>query len=514
MYPDHVRGSRTTVTILVFLALISIAGGQSAASPAAGVVTPWLETAMRQSRPDARHLVWVYFRDKGPVAEPGAQAAGDPISARALRRRAARGAAATVGGFEDRPLSTAYVGHVSRIVSRIRHQSRWLNAVSVEATPAQVTVLAALPFVERVDVVRRYRRSRDEVVEPIEPRAGPRATHAGDDPAPEGLDYGFSLEQVAQIGVPELHRRGLSGKGVVVAVFDSGFRNLAHEAFASMQIAAERDFVRGLDGVRDSRDAHGTNTLSVLGGFREGRLVGPAYGATFLLAITENAASETPVEEDNWAAAAEWAEALGADVISSSLGYLEFDLPFTSYTDRDMNGETAVTTKAAAMAAARGMVVVNSAGNGGFSDATNTLGAPADGREVLAVGAVDRLGDRAPFSSVGPTADGRVKPDVAARGVRTAVASAFDPTAYGLANGTSFSCPLVAGVVALLLEARPTLTVAQVVEALRSTASRAADPDNLLGWGIADAVGAAGREFPPEPLPVEGLAAAGPRRRR
>src|SRR5262245_24853241 len=304
------------------------------------------------------------------------------------------------------------------------------------------------------------------------------------------LDYGSSFAQVSQIRVPELHDRGLNGDGVLVAVFDAGFPNLAHEAVEALRIVAERDFVSGVDSVRATTDAHGIATLSVLAGMREGQLIGPAFRASIILARTENSRSETPVEEDNWAAAAEWAEAMGVDVISSSLGYLRFDLPFTSHSDRDMDGETAVTTKAASMAAERGVVVVTSAGNGGFNPVHNTLGAPADGKRVVSVGAVDSLGLRATFSSVGPTADGRIKPDVAALGVRAKVAGAATVSAYGLANGTSFSCPLTAGVVALLLQAHPTYTVDQVLLALRSTASQHAEPDILLGWGLVDAVAA------------------------
>jgi subtilisin family serine protease len=283
---------------------------------------------------------------------------------------------------------------------------------------------------------------------------------------------------------------------VIIAVLDAGFSNLSHEVFAPMTILARRDFVNGDEDVGDGADqgegSHGTMTLSVLGGFKEGQLIGPAYAAGFILAKTENTASETPVEEDNWAAAAEWAEALGADVISTSLGYLDYDSPFTSYSFADMNGETAISTRAANLAASLGVVVVASAGNSGFDAAHNTLGAPADGRGVIAAGAVDARGTRAFFSSVGPTADGRIKPDVDAQGVSVKVASPTSPSLYGLADGTSFSCPLTAGVAALVVQAHPEYTPQQVADALRSTASQAGRPDNLLGYGIVNAAAAVG----------------------
>jgi serine protease AprX len=236
--------------------------------------------------------------------------------------------------------------------------------------------------------------------------------------------------------------------------------------------------------------SHGTATLSTIGGFASGRLIGPAFQSTFLLAKTEDTVSETPVEEDNWAAAVVWAEARGADVISSSLGYLTYDPGFPSYTFADMNGTTAISTRAADVAASLGVVVVNSAGNSGLDLQHNTLGAPADGRLVLTVGAVTSTGLRASFSSVGPTVDGRIKPDVAAQGVLVTVAAPNTPSSYTNVNGTSFSCPLTAGVVALVLQARPSATVAEVEDAIRSTASQAAQPDNLLGWGIVNAAAA------------------------
>ena len=458
-------------------------------------LSPWLATALRQARPSDRHVIWIYFRDKGAVSSDKQIGPTTAISPRAMWRRALRGTMRATTSMEDVPVNRTYLDQVRQNVGQVRHASRWLNAVSAEATAAQARTVAGLPFVERVDLVRRYRRLREELVEPIDAQPPAKRHDRSLQAHATLLDYGTSLEQLAQIRVPELHDRGLSGRGIVVAVFDSGFPNLGHEVFERMNSIAEHDFVDGVTSVRASVHSHGTSTLSTLGGIREGQLVGPAYGASFMLAVTEDARSETPVEEDNWAAAAEWAERAGADIISSSLGYLDFDLPFTSYTYRDMDGATAVTTKAAAMAAARGVVVVNSAGNGGDGFDANTLGAPADGRQVIAVGAVDQFGVRALFSSVGPTIDGRIKPDVAARGVRVKVASTFSTTTYTLASGTSFSCPLTAGAVALLLEARPTYTPDRVILALRSTATQSASPDNLLGWGIVDAVRAVDADF-------------------
>ena len=483
---------RTVIaSALALMAALAVARAVPQGAPARR--SAWLEVAVRQARSADRLPVWVYFADKGPASTAPA---APSISAKAATRRLRRGTLTATAASEDRPLASAYVARVAGLVSRVRQTSRWLNAMSVEATPAEIDALAALPFVSRLDVVRRARRTVEPVVSlPADDRGRSRAFDADLD-AP--LDYGTGLDQVRQLRVPELHARGLHGEGVTIAVFDSGFPNLAHEAFAAMTIAAERDFVQGTDSVRESTDAHGTNTLSTVGAFAPGQLVGPAYAATYLLAVTEDVRSETPIEEDHWAAAAEWAEALGADVISSSLGYATFDLPYTSYTDRDMDGQTAVTTRAAALAAERGVVVVNSAGNEGDADERNTLVAPADGVRVLTAGAVTRAGTRAAFSSVGPTADGRVKPDVAAMGVNVKVARQTDHV-YGVASGTSFSCPLTSGVVALVLQAHPDYTVDQLLEAVRTTASQANAPDRLLGWGILDAVAAVDLVFaPPE----------------
>jgi subtilisin family serine protease len=466
-----------------------------AATPAAPDLaakrSPALATAMEASR-GGQLVAWAFFADKGEAAEARVAAARVPMTPRAASRRRLRGQvpAATV---DDLPVVSAYLDKVAAAVGRIRQPSRWLNAVSVEATPAQLQAVEALPFVARLDLVRRYRRRNDELR--LDPDSSAQSRSPLRKPSVGVLDYGASLGQLAQIGVPAVHEMGFHGEGVVVAVFDAGVDSLNHEIFSSLHIVATHDFVNGRDdignGPGQGEGSHGTMTLSVLGGFQQGQLVGPAFAADFILAKTENTASETPIEEDNWAAAAEWAESLGADIISSSLGYLEYDSPFPSYTFRDMNGQTAISTRAAEMAAARGVVVVNSAGNSGGNAEHNTLGAPADGAHVLAIGAVDPTGVRVPFSSVGPTADGRIKPDLAAPGQAVRVAMPGSVSRYGNASGTSFSCPLTAGVVALLLQVNPSASPDDVAGVLRATSSQAGAPDNLLGWGILNARAAA-----------------------
>lgn len=458
-----------------------------AGSALAQTVSPRLESLLAAARSDEPHLVWVYLRDKGDAS----QKLGDALallSARARERRERRGTGDLVR-YEDVPARSDYVGAVRERVLTVRHVSRWFNAVSVEATARQIEELARLPFVESLDAVRRYRKG---AVEPMVHMGRSRSLRSAAS-APK-LDYGSSFGQLEQIQVPAMHALGLDGDGVVIAIFDTGFKKLDHEAFSRLDILARWDFVNGDSAVGNNKDqgdgGHGAFALSVVGGYAEGELIGPAYRATYLLAKTENTESETPIEEDHWVAAVEWAETWGADVITSSLGYLSFDAPFEGYSFEDMDGETAVTTRAAQMAAERGVVVVTSAGNGGFDPDHNTLGAPADGELVLSIGAVDAFGARAEFSSVGRTADGRIKPDVMAQGVLVKGINTVTRDQYAFGDGTSFSCPLAAGVVALLLQAHPEWSVMRVRRALRSTADNADAPTRLMGWGILDGLAA------------------------
>ncbi|HSG98815.1 MAG TPA: S8 family serine peptidase, partial [candidate division Zixibacteria bacterium] len=299
------------------------------------------------------------------------------------------------------------------------------------------------------------------------------------------LNYGSSAAQLLQINAHVGHERGYNGSGVTIAMFDTGYRT-SHQAFAALindgRLLGQWDFVNN-DGITDNQIgdpssawSHGTLTWSAAGGQVDGALYGPAYGANFLLAKTENVSSETIQEEYDWVSALEWADSLGADVVSSSLAYSDW------YQQSDFDGSTAVTTLAANMATSLGIVVCNAAANSG--PGPSTLNAPADAFDILACGAVDASGFIAAFSSRGPTADGRIKPDVCARGVGTFCGGANGDTYYTTASGTSLSTPLVAGAVAQLIQARPTFPPTLIMRALRETASQNFAPNNDYGWGI------------------------------
>ncbi|MEO8169129.1 MAG: S8 family serine peptidase, partial [bacterium] len=313
------------------------------------------------------------------------------------------------------------------------------------------------------------------------------------------IDYGLSYSQLNQINVPAVHATGNYGQGVIVGSFDNGVRLLNHEAFDTLRtrLIATYDFVDHKVSVTPNNPgegfgAHGVATLSAMGGYKPGQLIGPAFGASFIIARTENDSSETPLEEDNWVAAIEWAESLGVDVTSTSLGYLTYDPPYSSWTWQNMDGKTTVITRAADMAVSKGVVVVNSAGNNGFNATHNTLNAPADGDSVLSIGALTIDGERAGFSSVGPTLSTppRIKPDVMAQGLLVRSAHTANPTEYAYAQGTSLSCPLAAGVAALLIHANPTASAVEIMNAMRQTASRASSPDREYGWGVINAMDA------------------------
>lgn len=474
----HPRVFATFLTVLIPLAsALSAPGASTFAAPS---------SAPRTSAISER--AWIFFADHGFTARAQERAAIDAarreLPARTLARRAKVHADVDL---LDVPPAVSYVAAVQATGARIRVVSRWLNAVSVEADAAQIAAIEVLPFVAEVrPVASRPNRPRlAEPVVPVDVRAGSTAPPV----SLRGLDYGDCASQIIPIQVDQLHAAGFTGAGVLVCMLDTGFLR-THVSLDAVNVVAEHDFVQN-DGVTSNQAGddpgqhnHGTYTLSLIGGFDPGHLIGPAFGASFALGKTETISSETPIEEDWWVAGAEWADSLGADVISSSLGYKDW------YTYPDMDGNTAVVTIGADLAVANGICVFNSAGNEGSNPWLHII-APADGDSVVAVGAVDSLGTIASFSSRGPSADGRFKPDVCAMGQGNIVAMPSDDAGYLRGSGTSFSCPMAAGVAALLLDAHPSWTPMQVRQALRSTASRATNPDNNYGWGIIRGMAAA-----------------------
>lgn len=425
-------------------------------------------------------LVWVFFNDKEENSQYFLQNPKKIISEKSLERRRKVLSNDKLIGNKDLPVNSKYINDVKLFGFKLKQKSRWFNSISGYATKYEIAKISQLPFVKKFDVVRKFRN--DVKVEEKESNQliknfirQPEGIHS--------INYGNSFTQLDQINVPAVQDLGYSGQGVTICVMDAGFNNLTHEAFSSMNIVAKWNFVDNTSDV--SGHYHGTNTLSILGGYKEGQLIGPAYSADFILAVTEDdPGSETPVEEDNWIAAMEWADSIGVDVTSTSLGYLMFDAPYTSYTWEDLDGNTARITIAADYAVSLGIVVVNSAGNDGYNADHNTLGAPADGDSVLTIGGVDIDGNRISFSSVGPTADGRIKPDLMALGSGVYAATTSSSSSYSFVGGTSYSCPLAAGCAALLLSYNPSLTPIEIRDLFRQTASQSGSPDNLMGWGI------------------------------
>jgi subtilisin family serine protease len=435
---------------------------------------------------------WIYFRDKGENASSVLSKTATPqhaaaigLSDRALARRAKTMPAVEVITMEDLPVAPFYLQQLNNAGITIQNTSRWFNAATAYLTDARRARAAALSCVAAVEPVRAFVRrdlpaSRPTLEKLAEPQAD--ALHS----------YGNSLTQVTQIHVPDVHNVRITGRGVLVGMLDSGFRWRVNEATKNMAVIKEYDFIQkdtitanedGKTPVDETdQDSHGTLTMSVVGGYKEGTLVSPAFGAQFILAKTEYIPTETNVEEDNWVAGIEWEESYGVDVVSSSLGYNEFDAGQKSYVYADMNGRTATTSKAAVKAARRGVVVVSAMGNEGASS-WHYLTSPADADSIISVGAVSSAGNIVYFSSVGPTSDGRIKPDVVAQGISTWGAT-VQPTGYSYSQGTSLSTPLVAGAAALVLSAHPELTPIQVRDALRNTATNAAAPNNNIGWGI------------------------------
>ncbi|MBD3288411.1 S8 family serine peptidase [candidate division KSB1 bacterium] len=444
---------------------------------------------------------WIFFADKGiserSLSKESAQIK-QHITPRALKRRQKMLPPDQLIDETDYPLYQPYLDALQHHEIKPVSKSRWLNAISAYLGPRQTELVQSLSFVKKIQPVTQYRRR----IFQDEPQSAAPAIRKS---SKNLYDYGNSFTQNELIHVPAVHQLGVNGEGVLVGLLDTGYEYREHEAFSELNVFDEYDFINkdtvtqneDEDGDWSSQTDHGTKVLSIVGGFQESKLIGPAFGADFILGKTEDIRSETQIEEDYWVEGIEWMEGQGVDVVNSSLGYNDW------YTYEDMDGETAVTTIAADIAVTKGVVVVNSNGNEG-NDPWRYMNAPADGNNVISVGSVNGSGMLSFFSSLGPTYDGRIKPDVCAMGQQVwYVTLGKYPDYSNSSYGTSFSSPLTAGVAALVLNAHPYLTPFQVRDALRETASNASNPNNQIGWGIINAYDAVfyhGMFFSPMPV--------------
>ncbi|MEL6251544.1 MAG: S8 family serine peptidase [Bacteroidota bacterium] len=420
----------------------------------------------------AQNKMWVFFSDKGADTDCRLSHPESFLSKDAIALRETKGIAITTA---DLPVADEYILGLEQLGFRSHFNSRWMNAAVIELEEGDAEKILTLPFVSHLEEMNKLQITGldEEKLEEI--------------PAEE-LNYGRAKHQNDMINMGPLHEKGFAGKGVKIAVFDAGYSgadtiDVFKKLMADERVIATWDFVDNQENVYHSH-SHGTQVLSTIAADLPGKMVGSAPNASFVLCRTENDNSESLVEEHNWMKAMEWVDSIGVDVIHSSLGYSTFDDPETNHTYEDLDGDKTIITRAADMAAARGIIVSTSAGNEG-SGPWKYITAPCDGDSVLCTGAVDKYTLRSRFSSIGPTPDGRIKPDVVAMGTRTIVAHPSNRI-YG-SNGTSFSSPIIAGLAACLKQAHPDRSNMDIIQAVKLSGDQYALPDAEYGYGIPDA---------------------------
>lgn len=415
---------------------------------------------------NAQSKYWLELTDKGDISQ---YQATDILSPQALANRAKQGIPLD---FSDYPVNPEYLRQLKQLGIKPLRVSKWFNMVSVELDYKQQLSVYKISFVKDIRPVQGVSRVADYL----------------DEDCPEVTLADTPERQLDMLELNALHRAGFTGKGVTVAVFDNGYRGVDtlsafNHLFEEGRIIATKDYVDNDEDVYGPcvHCRHGTNVFSILAANQPGGLTGTAPEANYILLRTENDNSETHQEEDNWLAAAEYADSLGAQIFTTSLGYFNFDAGEGNYSASDLDGNTTIITRAADMAGEKGILVVNSAGN----SASRGVTAPADGDLVIAVGAVDQCEEYATFSSQGPTADGRIKPDITAMGLATYILLPDGTLARG--NGTSFSCPVISGMLACVVQAAPNAKRAEVYEALIRSADRHQNPDKFYGYGVPNA---------------------------
>ncbi len=436
----------------------------------------------------------VYFTDKNnnpySLDNPG-----EFLSQRAIERRERLNIEIDE---TDLPVNPVYIDAVVTEGAVFINASKWLNTATFEiADDAILSNILALGIVEkavlvkpagiRSEIKKSYKLDQDEI-RPLTASQHFKASSFTNNV----FDYGYADNQISMLKGKQIHEKGYAGQGMMIAVLDAGFVNADQmpafdSLFAQGRMLGTRDFVLpGNNVFAPGNHSHGSSVLSTMASWSPGLIVGTAPLANYWLIRTEDGSTEYLIEEYNWVAGAEFADSIGADVINSSLGYTTFNDPEMDHTYEDMNGETAPVSIGATAAGQKGILVCNSAGNSG-NDSWHYIGAPADAKHIITVGAVDPEGVYAPFSSVGPTADGRIKPNITAQGSQAIVASTSlaNDTVYG-GNGTSFSSPIAAGMVACLRQAAPDLSVDEFIGLLEESSSYYQNPDDEYGYGIPD----------------------------
>jgi len=420
---------------------------------------------------------WVYFKDK-PSQNTFIASPLTMLSQRALDRRTRYH---IVLDSKDVPAEASYILQIKNAAGiTVKAKSKWLNALHIQGTQVDISKLLTLNFVSKVEFANKSlnlsgknRKFQKEV----------QKTNKLD--FTTDFNYGNAANQIQMLKGNVLHQNNFTGQGMQIAIIDAGFPNV--DKFAAFKrIRDNNQILGGYDFVNRNENFytgnyHGMAVLSTIAGYLDNQFVGTAPDAKFYLFISEDSVNETPLEESLWVEAAEKTDSLGVDVINTSLGYTTFDNPKYNYVYNDIDGKTTFISRGAEIAFSRGMIVVNSAGNEG-NDPWHYISAPADAVSVLSIGAVDATGIIANFSSYGPTADNRVKPDVCAQGAGVYI---INPSGnIATSNGTSFSSPVLAGVIACLWQAFPSKTNAEIIQFVKESAHLYPNFTAQEGYGI------------------------------
>lgn len=429
------------------------------------------------SFPGGRCMMYrLYLRDKDLQHTPFSVNRPEQfLSARSIERRKRQGLPVDV---TDLPIAPAYLDSVSRTGIEIVGQSKWNNTLLVKIhKEKELNKLNSLSFITKK---LKVFSSPDSITE--RKRSSFRKELNSWESVP--IHYGAAAEQLKSLGGQRIHERGFYGNGMMIAVFDGGFMNVDRiPALHGVKLAGLKDFVVPKSNNIFEEMEHGTMVLSTMAANAPNLYVGVAPEAQYVLVRCEDERTESLAEEDYWASAAEYADSLGVDVINSSLGYHDFDDVKTNHLYWEQDGETAMISHTASMCADKGIICVNSAGNDGMG-VWKKINFPADAKNILTVGSINEQGKNAAFSAVGPTADGRIKPDVMAYGSPTSVITGRGSIIND--NGTSFSSPLIAGMTACLWQALPHKTAKQIIKLVKMAGNNQQHPDNIYGYGVPD----------------------------